>query len=34
MKKFLLGMLILGTTISVTFLITLLYHFITLLQTL
>ena len=34
MKKFLIGLFILGTTISVAFLIGLLYNFVTLLQTL
>lgn len=34
MKKFLLGMLIIGTSISVAFLIGLLYNFVTVLQTL
>lgn len=34
MKKFLIGILILGTTVSVAFLIGLLYNFVTVLQTL
>ncbi len=34
MKKFLIGMLIIGTTISIAVLIGLLYNFITVLQTL
>lgn len=34
MKKFLIGMLVIGTSISVAVLIGLLYHFITILQTL
>ncbi len=34
MKKFLIGILMIGTSISVAVLISLLYHFITVLQTL